>query len=159
MRIHTYNLHIHILSTNAGWSIRESYPDSHGAQTLFERLPVTLAADAACGVRVGRLRQWTAIERARTHERTAAQRTDGGTLGPTQMRLPWSPFQSTRQCFFRMASARASTAALAKSKTRGAAPTVGAIFRRRCVRGRRCAVYISLALATSVGGTELTGRA
>ena len=25
----------------------------------------------------------------------------------------------------------------------------GAIFRRRCVRGRRCAVYISLALATS----------
>jgi len=25
--------------------------------------------------------QWTAIERARTHERTAAQRTDGGHLG------------------------------------------------------------------------------
>ena len=87
-------------------------------QALFERLPVTLAADTACGVRVGRLRQWTAIERARTHKRTAAQRTDGGTLGLTKMRLPWSPLQSTRQCFFRMASARASTAALSKSNPR-----------------------------------------
>lgn len=110
-------------------------------QALFERLPVTLAADTACGVRVGRLRQWTAIERARTHERTAAQRTDGGTLGPTRMRSPWSPFQSTRQCFLRMASARASTAALAKPKTRGAAPTAASPA-SRCsgpcpVRGRR----------------------
>ena len=72
----------------------------------FERLTVPLATDSTSGIQMSRQ---CLPDRDRSLEHPGAHRrplTDGGTLGLTQMRLPWSPFQSTRRCFLRMASAR-----------------------------------------------------